>query len=68
MVPVQRARVFALTLLMFVSLADVIYVAAQTTNGAISGTVTDPSGAVIPGVAIQVKNVLTGIARSMVHE
>ena len=68
MVPVQRARVFALTLLMSVSLADVIYVAAQTTNGAISGTVTDPSGAVIPGVAIQVKNVLTGIARSMVTD
>jgi Carboxypeptidase regulatory-like domain len=35
--------------------------AAQTITSSIVGTVTDPSGAVIPGVAITVKNIETGI-------
>ena len=32
---------------------------AQATNGVISGTVTDPSGAALPGANVQVKNVGT---------
>ena len=33
---------------------------AQTDRGTLTGTVSDPSGAVIPGVAIEAKNVQTG--------
>jgi hypothetical protein len=33
----------------------------QATNGVISGTVTDPSGAALPGATVQVKNVSTGV-------
>src|SRR5207247_305526 len=38
---------------------------AQATNGIISGTVTDASGAAVPGVTIQVKNVNTGVTRTV---
>src|SRR5438309_9657410 len=33
---------------------------AQTDRGTLTGTVSDPSGAVIPGVSIEAKNVQTG--------
>ncbi len=36
---------------------------AQVTTGTISGVVKDSSGAVIPGVAVNIKNMDTGIAR-----
>jgi len=38
---------------------------AQATNGIISGTVTDPSGAVVPDASVQVKNVSTGVTRTV---
>jgi len=38
---------------------------AQATNGVISGTVTDPSGAALPGATVQVKNVSTGLIRTV---
>jgi hypothetical protein len=37
----------------------------QGTNGVISGTVTDPSGAALPGATVQVKNVSTGVIRTV---
>src|SRR5579862_1941214 len=37
---------------------------AQTFRGTLLGTVTDPTGAVIPGAAISVKNMDTGIERT----
>ena len=39
---------------------------AQTTTGTILGTVTDDSGAVVPGVAIRVENLDTGLTRTLV--
>src|SRR6266568_1470206 len=38
-------------------------VVAQTVNGAFHGTVTDATGAVIPGVAVGVKNLASGAVR-----
>jgi len=38
---------------------------AQGTNGVISGTVTDSSGAALPGATVQVKNVSTGVIRTV---
>ena len=37
------------------------WLCAQNVTGAVSGTVTDPSGAVIPGAAVVVHNVGTGV-------
>jgi len=39
---------------------------AQTNTGRITGTVTDPTGAVIPGVEITVRNPATGLSRNTV--
>ena len=38
---------------------------AQETTATISGTVKDESGAVIPGAAVQVTNVATGVSRTV---
>src|ERR1051326_2448051 len=40
-------------------------VSAQVANGTILGVVQDASGAVIPGVSVTVKNLDTGITRSV---
>lgn len=51
-------------LLLLVSCSFVLCASAQTTNGLITGTVTDPSGAVVPGAQISITNQGTGINRS----
>src|ERR1022692_921984 len=55
----MRARI----ILAFVLLAA-LSLSAQTFRGTILGTVTDPSGAVIPGVKVTVKNTGTGLERT----
>lgn len=39
---------------------------AQKITGTISGVVTDPSGAVLPGATVQITNVATGLVRNVV--
>ena len=51
-------------LLMFSLLANVSST-AQTITGTVSGTVTDSSGAVIPGAAVTLLNLQTGDARKL---
>jgi len=41
---------------------------AQTTNGVISGIVSDAQGAVLPGVTLTLRNTETGLSRSLVTE
>jgi outer membrane receptor protein involved in Fe transport len=41
---------------------------AQLTTGSITGTVTDDSGAALPGVTVTAKNSATGVSRSTVTE
>jgi Carboxypeptidase regulatory-like domain/TonB dependent receptor/TonB-dependent Receptor Plug Domain len=55
----MKARIF----LVFVLLAAVS-LSAQTFRGTILGTVTDPSGAVVAGAKVTVKNTGTGLERS----
>src|ERR1700693_5032787 len=55
----MRARI----VLVFVLLAA-ISLSGQTFRGTILGTVTDPSGAVLPGAKVTVKNVGTGLERT----
>src|SRR5438046_10588336 len=42
-----------------------IGVSAQVTTATISGVVQDSSGAVIPGVSVAVKNIDTGVSRTI---
>src|SRR2546429_4563417 len=43
----------------------VVQAHAQVTGATLSGTVTDASGAVIPGVQVSIKNRATGVARNI---
>jgi hypothetical protein len=40
----------------------------QTVGASLQGTVTDPSGAMIPGATIEIRNLETGIASSLVSD
>jgi hypothetical protein len=46
--------------LMFLVLMTVLLAAAQNDRGTITGTVTDPTGSVVPGAALHAKNLATG--------
>jgi hypothetical protein len=41
---------------------------AQATTGAISGTVTDPTGAAVPDAAVTIRNLDTGITREVASD
>src|SRR5207237_2636400 len=60
--PVSLAALF----LALISLA--VPAAAQTTNGVISGIVSDAQGGVLPGVTVTGRNIETGITRTVVTE
>src|SRR5262245_825920 len=63
----QRIARFG-TLLALLALIFAGTAAAQNTSGAISGTITDTQGGVLPGVSLTVTNAETGVARSAVTE
>jgi len=50
--------------LLLAVLLSVVPLSAQVVTGAISGRVTDTTGAVIPGATVQVQNVETGLTRN----
>ena len=59
----MKRMLFALVALLLVGAPNAL---AQLTTATISGTVKDGGGGVLPGVAITVKHVETGISRSVV--
>jgi hypothetical protein len=60
----KAARLLTATLILILNLTP-SSVFAQTAGGGILGKVTDPSGAILPGAVITIKNTATGITRSM---
>src|SRR5689334_22875931 len=61
-------RRVSIAALVFASIAAALPAAAQTTNGVISGIVTDAQGGVLPGVTVTGRNIETGITRTVVTE
>src|SRR5262245_27470192 len=62
-----RVCLFVVSLLIC-STSGVLRVDAQAVTAAILGTVSDPTGAAIPGTAIQVTNVATGITQTVTSD
>jgi hypothetical protein len=60
----MRARIFLLSISLVFVLLAAASLSAQTFRGTILGTVNDPSGAVIAGAKVTVKNTGTGLERS----
>jgi hypothetical protein len=58
----MKKLLYALSLIALVSAVAL----GQTINGSISGTVTDQTGAVVPGAAVKITNVETGFTRDVV--
>src|ERR1700716_1327423 len=48
--------------------ASVSTLSAQSNSGIVSGTVTDPIGAVLPGAVVSISNPVSGYSRSMVTD
>jgi hypothetical protein len=60
----MRSRILPMTLSLLFTLLAAVSLPAQTFRGTILGTVTDPSGAVLAGAKVSVKNIATGLERS----
>jgi Carboxypeptidase regulatory-like domain len=56
----------ALTLTLFLTWGSAYSSAAQLTRGLISGTISDPSGGILPGVSVTITNRATGIVHDTV--
>src|SRR5713226_9199453 len=55
----------AILLILLVSLVSLLPIRAQEAGGTILGVVTDPSGAAVANANVSIKNVATGVERSM---
>src|SRR5215469_1072203 len=64
----MKQRSFWILLSVFILLALLAPVYAQKITGTISGTVTDPSGAVLAGATITITNTETGLVRTAVSD
>src|SRR5437667_12267131 len=64
----RAPQLLALPLMLVWALMAASPVAAQGTGGAIIGTIKDAQGGVLPGVSLTVRNVETGVARTVVTE
>ena len=61
MMPPRKQSIGVLTVLLL--LTGVVW--AQVSRGSITGIVTDPTGAVVPGVAITITNIETGVSNKV---
>ncbi|HSN68240.1 MAG TPA: carboxypeptidase-like regulatory domain-containing protein, partial [Thermoanaerobaculia bacterium] len=54
--------------LCLILIAGGVFAQTATTTGEINGSVTDNSGAVLPGVTVTATNIETGLSRTVVTE
>jgi hypothetical protein len=57
-------KCFLLTAVLFLSVSAAL-AQAQSSTADLSGTVADPSGAVVPGATVTAKNIATGVSRTV---
>ncbi len=66
MTPAARLRACAVLALLVSLMRSGDAAAAQTTNATLQGTITDTSGAVLPGVTVKLESPATGLSRDVV--
>src|ERR1041385_7012460 len=59
-------RILCVALALFVTFVSSAHAFGQSTFATVSGTVADPSGAVLPGVSITATNSATGVVTTVV--
>src|SRR5260221_3537610 len=64
----MRTRHLTLTAVLFVVLSVTAFAQTQITTAVIEGVVTDPAGAVLPGVDVEIRNADTNFTRSLVTD
>jgi hypothetical protein len=62
--PFNRGKIFHIIPILALGLVALAAVAQSGNAGAVRGTVTDPSGAVIPGATVHLTNASSGLDRS----
>src|SRR5271170_5946188 len=60
----QNPRTNQFLSLLFVLLLTIVSAHGQSASGGVAGSVTDPSGAVIPGATVQITNSVSGFSRT----
>jgi hypothetical protein len=66
--PIFLRLIFNLSVLLLITVTSVAVVSAQSPTATLTGTVTDPDDAVVPGVSIAVINMAQGFQRSAVTD
>ncbi len=64
----MRMGRFALMLPLSATLVAGVSLSAQSTAGNLSGTVTDPSGAAVPGATVTIANPVSGLSRTITSD
>jgi hypothetical protein len=64
----QDARIIAVSMMLFFGLFAAVAAYSQVTGATLGGTVTDASGATVPGAQISVKNNATGVTREVTSD
>ena len=64
----MRMRYLSLTALFFLAIGGTTSAQTQITTTVIEGVVTDPSGAALPGVDIQIRNAATNLTRNLITD
>jgi hypothetical protein len=66
--PVYRGSIFRILPLLVLFLAGALGAWSQSNAGTVRGTVTDPSGAVIPGATVHLSNAVSGYDRGVTSD
>ncbi len=63
---IPKSRIFLIFLILAILCTFSAVLLAQESRGTITGTVTDPKGAVVPGVTVVVTNTATNVSRTLI--
>ena len=63
----MRRGISAIIVLVLALAVSGLLAQSASNSGTIYGTVTDPTGAIVPGAAISIENPVSGLSLSLIH-